>query len=162
VSFFIWEWRKKNLEIRKLKREVQNLEEERRRIFLPTRDEIEKILRGTQEWAQRRARVVPGPYALLEDFLFDLHWFLTAVLASHGVPEARAAILQQRLQNLLVRGNERVDTDIREPDPEPMYRVWRRVKAVAVERLDMKATESIEAVLVRQLKQRGMDPGTAQ
>jgi hypothetical protein len=150
VVFVAWEMRKKRLEIQKLKLEIDKLKDETR-IYRPTPQEIEWILKETQKIATPRLGL-SGSQDSLEEFGISLHRFLTHLAAYHGIPSAAVQVAKERLYARMRQLPDPYGADFKElyfPKPMRVLELWKEVRSVAPRRLSRETIERVDRLLSR-------------
>lgn len=150
VVFVVWEMRKKRLEIRKLKLEIDKLKDETR-IYRPTPEEIDRILKETAKIATPRLGF-SGSQDPLEEFGITLHRFLTHLAAYQGVPSASAQVAKERLYATMSRLPDPYGADFKElhfPNPMRVVQLWKDAQSAASRQLPEETIERVDRLLNR-------------
>ncbi|HEX6716467.1 MAG TPA: hypothetical protein VF088_05120 [Pyrinomonadaceae bacterium] len=150
VGFLMWDMRKKRLEIQKLKLEINKLKDETR-IYRPTPEEIDRILRETERIAIGNLGF-SGAQDPLKEFGIALHRFLTHLAAYQRIPSALALVQKERLYASMHHQPDPYGADFKElrfPDPIRVLRLWKDVHSIAAHQLSQDTVERIDILLSR-------------
>lgn len=150
LVFFLYERKKKKLEIEKLTLEVEKLRKESL-IYRPSLKEIKEILEETAQISTRKLGIIDRDS--VEDLGDALKHFLTHLLAYYGDSDASMRVMRQRHFKRIIRelgmDSEGEITELRFPDPRRVIRLWRERKALAASKLAPRTIQKIDSLLNR-------------
>jgi hypothetical protein len=142
--FILYGARQRTLEIRKLKLELEKLRDESR-IYRPTQDEIERVLRHAGKLPTLSKRFIGGSDSL-EPFREKLEGFVLLLSAYYGDNESRILIGQRRLAAAMSHHPDPYPNGFdRHPNPTGVAVVWRSVREAAQDELPSDTFETIDA-----------------
>ena len=146
--FVLFGWRKLTWEIRKLRLEVAKLKDESR-IYRPTQEEIERVLREAGKLPTRKLGIL-GAVDALSSFRQELQEFLVVLAAYYGNPAAQKQIAERRLWAVMNQRSDPYPSGCdRHPNPEFIFSTWNSVREVAWEKLPRNTFQTIERFLGR-------------
>ncbi len=146
--FVFFGWRKLKWELKKTQLEVANLEYESR-IYRPTQEEIERVLRESGRLPTHKL-AISGADGALSSFREEFQQFLVLLVAYYGSAGARKQIAERRLSAVMNHQPDPYPRGYdRHPNPKYILSTWNSVREIAYEKLPQDTFQTIERFLSR-------------